>query len=49
MIEIAAKILITIIMVYFALGSAGLVEAKKKGQREGKLDYYGNPIEIKDE
>ena len=49
MIEIAAKILITIIVVYFALGSAGLVEVKKKGQREGKLDYYGNPIEIKDE
>lgn len=45
MIEEIIKWVIVILMAVAAAGSVGLVESKKRGQREGKLDYYGNPIE----
>ena len=45
MIEAFISIILIVVLCYVVLTQAEMIEEKKRGQREGRLDYYGNEIE----
>jgi len=45
MLELFLQIVLVSIMGWLAISSSIMVSEKKRLQREGKIDYYGNPIE----
>ena len=45
MFESFITIIFIIALIYALLTQVEMIEEKKRGQREGRLDYYGNKIE----
>ena len=45
MIESFITLILIIALIYVVLVQVEMIEEKKRGRREGRLDYYGNKIE----
>ena len=45
MIETFISIILIVVLCFVVLSQVEMIEEKKQGQREGRLDYYGNEVE----
>jgi|TARA_Y100000296_G_C5140958_1_gene240967 hypothetical protein len=45
MVESFITLILIIALIYVVLVQVEMIEEKKRGRREGRLDYYGNEIE----
>ncbi len=45
MIETFISIILIVGLCFVVLSQVEIIEEKKRGRREGRLDYYGNEIE----